>query len=97
MPLPAPVTGAGNATGAAPPAPPTPSPTSSGVRGGGRKLSNTGLRIRPSLAYLAEEKYCCFGWDRDVHRKVGSLRIERLLLSDKLGSTDGPGRNGGMG
>lgn len=56
-----------------------------------------GLRMRPSLAYLAEEKYCCSGWDKDVQRKVGSLRIERLRLSDKLDSTDGPARNGGMG
>ncbi|TNN75527.1 hypothetical protein EYF80_014339 [Liparis tanakae] len=52
--------GDGNAAGAAPPAPPAPcgsSPTSSAVRGGGRKLSKMGLRMRPSLAYLAEEKY----------------------------------------
>lgn len=56
-----------------------------------------GLRIRPSLAYLAEEKYCRSGWESDVQRKVGSLRIERLRLSDRLDSTDGPDRNGGMG
>lgn len=56
-----------------------------------------GLRMRPSLAYLAEEKYRCSGWDRDVQRKVGSRRIERFRLSDKLDSTDGPDRNGGMG
>ena len=100
VPVPAPLPGAGNATGAAPPAPLTlwgNSPTSSAVRGGGRKLSNMGLRMRPSLAYLAEEKYCCLGWDREVQRKVGSLKIERLRLSDKLDSTDGPDRNGGMG
>lgn len=53
-------------------------PTSSGVSGGGRKLSNIGLRIRPSLAYLAEEKYCgsdleCF---KEVHLNVGSRRID---------------------
>lgn len=53
-------------------------PTSSGVSGGGLKLSNIGLRIRPSLAYLADEKYCgsdleCF---RDVHLNVGSRRID---------------------
>lgn len=52
-----------------------------------------GLRMRPSLAYLAEEKYCCSGWDRDVQRKVGSLRIERLRLSDKPDITEGPARN----
>lgn len=53
-------------------------PTSSGVSGGGRKLSNIGLRIRPSLAYLAEEKYCgsdleCF---KEVHLNVGSRKID---------------------
>lgn len=53
-------------------------PTSSGVSGGGLKLSNIGLRIRPSLAYFADEKYCgsdleCF---REVHLNVGSLRID---------------------
>ena len=53
-------------------------PTSSGVSGGGRKLSNIGLRIRPSLAYFAEEKYCgsdleCF---KEVHLNVGSRKID---------------------
>lgn len=53
-------------------------PTSSGVSGGGLKLSNIGLRISPSLAYFAEEKYCgsdleCF---REVQRNVGSRRID---------------------
>lgn len=50
---------AGKPPGAAPPpgpAPPGIRPTSSAVRGGGRKLSKTGFLIRPSLAYLAEEK-----------------------------------------
>lgn len=51
-----------------------------------------GLRMRPSLAYLADEKYCRSGWDSDVQRKVGSLRIERLRLSDR---PDMPDRNGG--
>lgn len=56
-------------------------PTSSGVSGGGRKLSKMGLRMRPSLAYFAEEKYCgsareCFS---DVHRKVGSRRMDLRL------------------
>lgn len=60
-------------------------------------MSNMGLRMRPSLAYLAEEKYCCSGWDREVQRKVGSLRIERLRLSDKPDSAGGPDRNGGAG
>lgn len=56
-----------------------------------------GLRIRPSLAYLAEEKYCCSVRDRDVQRKVGSLRMERLRLSCRLESTEGPERKGAMG
>lgn len=60
-------------------------------------MSNIGLRMRPSLAYLADEKYCCSGWDRDVQRKVGSFRIERLRLSDKLDRTDGPDMKGGTG
>lgn len=71
-------------------------PTSSGVRGGGRKLSNMGLRIRPSLAYFADEKYCCSGCGRDVQRKVGSLKIDRLRLSAKPESMDGAEQNGGM-
>lgn len=58
-------------------------------------MSNMGLRIRPSLAYLAEEKYCRSGWDRDVQRKVGSLKIDLLRLSDKPGRPDGPDRKGG--
>lgn len=68
-------------------------PTSSGVSGGGRKLSKTGLRMRPSLAYLAEEKYCgsareCF---RDVQRNVGSRRID--LRFPCMGAADA-GRKG---
>lgn len=47
-----------------------------------------GLRMRPSLAYLAEEKYCgsdreCF---REVHRKVGSRRID--LRFSCMGAAD---------
>lgn len=60
-------------------------------------MSKIGLRIRPSLAYLAEEKYWCSGWDSDVQRKVGSLRMERFRLSDRPDSTEDPDRNGGMG
>lgn len=57
-------------------------------------MSKMGLRIRPSLAYLAEEKYCCSVRDRDVQRKVGSLKMD-LRLSCRLESTnDGPWRNG---
>lgn len=100
VPVPAPLLGAGKGTGGVPPAPLTPwrdSPTSSAVRGGGRKLSNMGLRISPSLAYLAEEKYWCSGWDREVQRKVGCLKIERFRLSDKLERTDDPAIKGGTG
>lgn len=42
-----------------------------------------GLRMSPSLAYLAEEKYWRSGWDSEVQRKVGSLRMDRLRLSDR--------------
>lgn len=100
FPVPAALLGAGKGTVGLPPAPLTPwrdSPTSSAVRGGGRKLSNMGLRISPSLAYLAEEKYWCSGWDREVQRKVGSLKIERFRLSDKPERTDDPGIKGGTG
>lgn len=53
-------------------------PTSSGVNGGGLKLSNIGLRMRPSLAYFAEEKYCDSDLEclREVHRNVGSRRMD---------------------
>lgn len=71
------------------------SPTSWAVRGGGRKLSKMGLRMRPSLAYLAEEKYWRSGWDSEVQRKVGSLRMDLLRLSDRPDRPGGPDRNGG--
>lgn len=60
-------------------------------------MSNVGLRISPSLAYLAEEKYWCSGWDREVQRKVGSLRMDRFRLSDRLERTDDPGMKGDTG
>lgn len=56
-----------------------------------------GFRMRPSLAYLAEEKYCCSERHGDVQRKMGSLRMERLRLSCKLDNTEGPDRKGAMG
>lgn len=52
-----------------------------------------GLRMSPSLAYLAEEKYWRSGWDSDVQRKVGSLKMDRLRFSDRPERP--PGRNGG--
>lgn len=66
-------------------------PTSSGVRGGGLKLSKIGLRIRPSLAYLAEEKY--WGSDREgfreVQRNVGSRRIDFRFSCAGAAAEDG--------
>ena len=98
VPAGAPPLGAWNCTWAAPPPPPWGiSPTSCAVRGAGRKLSNTGLRMRPSLAYLAEEKHCCSLRGCDVQRKVGCLRMEQMRLSCDLESTEGPGRKGVTG
>lgn len=71
------------------------SPTSWAVSGGGWKLSNTGLRMSPSLAYLAEEKHWR-GATAEVQRKVGWRRMERCW-SCRGESTGGGGRKGAMG
>ncbi len=96
-PVPAAPPGPWNPPDATPP-PPGPGgmrPTSSAVSGGGRKLSKVGLRIRPSFAYLAEEKYLFSAHDKDFQRKVGSRSMERRL-SWELESIGGVGRKGAM-
>lgn len=70
-------------------------PTSSAVSGGGRKLSKTGLRMRPSLAYFADEKHSGLWEGADDQRKVGSRRMERRLSWHEA-CMGAPVRNGGM-
>lgn len=70
-------------------------PTSSAVSGGGRKLSKTGLRMRPSLAYFADEKHSGLWEGADDQRKVGSRKMERRLSWHEA-CMEAPERNGGM-